>query len=331
MPQLAQMLQVAAPQGRTVRLRSRPVTAAFAGLQYRVWYVAEHMPNSFGRPASFLDVVLSRTAPAASGTASQSNQYSFQPDKPFSFTWKHGTLSKAHLDTAHAIAPDALAATFSATSDAVDVACPGESGGTAHIKRAVGEISYSAFSIDTDASPFFGTLLDGPAKGRLEVDQGCASSVRPRPRQCLGRQELTAFRSDQFWTFDSRYGDATRRQGHLDFGSFLASPVRIRFMESPVPLAAFPRAMHSSNGAVAHVTAAGNPFMSGSATFRSTKTPQTSGLHSCLSHGRAHRFRLLQYDGRLTPDATRLTANYDTGAGVLRAADADLLLRVYVS
>jgi hypothetical protein len=325
------MLQVAAPQGRTVRLRSRPVTATFAGLNYRMWYVAEHIPNSFGRPASFLDVVLSRSAAAAQGTATQTDQYSFQPDKPFSFTWTHRTLASATLDTAHAIAPDTLAATFTATSPAVDDVCPDGSGGTAQIKHAVGDISYSAFSIDTDASPFFGALTGASQKGRLEVDQGCSAPGSAPSRQCLGRQELSAFRSDQFWTFDSRYGSPTRTQGHLDFGSFLESPVRIRFMDSPVPLAAFPQATHSPKGAVAHVNAAGDPFMSGSATFRSTKAPNTSGLRSCLSYGRVHQFRSLRYNGRLTPDASPLTARYDTGPGVLHAMDAELLLRVYVS
>jgi hypothetical protein len=330
MPRLPEAMRVPSRPERTVRLRSRPVTAIFDGLQYRVSYVAEHTPNAVGGPASFLDVVLTRALAVPRGTASQTNQYSFQPAKPFAFTWKHGSLASAHLDTGHAIAPDALVAAFTATSGVVETPCP-QSGGAGHLKHAVGDISYSAFSIDTGSSPFFGTLTDGPPKGRLEVDEGCTAAVQERPRQCLGRQELTAFRINQFWTFDSRFEDSTRTQGHLDFGSFVESPVRIRFMTSPVPPAAFPRAAHSPTGATAHVTAADNPFMSGSATFRSTKRPSTSGFQPCVSHGRTHRFRTLHYDGRLVPDATPLTASYDTGDAVLHATAAELLLRVYVS
>jgi hypothetical protein len=315
---------------RTVRLRSQATTATFGGLDYRMSYVAEHSPTAEGGPVSFLDVVLSRTAPVRQGRAMQTNQYSFQPATPFTFTWTHGSLANAHLDTAHAIAPDVLEARFAATSEVVESPCPG--GAAAHVRHTTGSIAYSALSIDTDSLPFFGTLTSGPPKGRLEVVQGCDFAAgQARLSQCLGRQELTAFRTGQFWTFGSTFGGSTRTQGHLDFGSFIESPVRIRTMDAPMGLTAFPKAVHSRYGATAHVAAAGNPFMSGSATFHSNRRPQTSALLSCLSHGHVHRFRTVHYDGKLVPDAAPLTARYDTGSAALRPSDAELLLRVYVS
>jgi len=316
---------------RTVRLRSRAMVATFGGFQYRMSYVAEHIRTPFGRPSSFLDFVIWRTADVRLGKASQSNQYTFQPDKPFSFTWTRGTLESASVNTASTIAPDEMAATFAATADVVDSTCRTEGGGTSHRQRAAGDIAYSAFSINTDATPFFGTLTHGPGRGTLEVDDGCSDAAAPRPRQCHGRQELTAFSDDQLWVFDSRFRGSTRMQGHLDFGNFAASPVRIRFMQSAVPKAAFPAATHTPNGATVRLGAAGNPFMSGGATFRSAERPQRSELISCLSYGKQHRFRVLRYDGRIVPDASPLTADYDTGPGTLKAGEAELLLRVYLS
>jgi hypothetical protein len=329
-PQLARA-QAAAPAGRVVRLRSGVQRLRFGRLDYRMSYVLEQDPAVLGRPASFLDVVLWRTAPGSAGTATQSNQYSFQPDEPFTFTWAHATLQSASVDSGSAIEPSALTASFAATSPAVDTICTSDTGTKVHLRRAVGDLTYSAFAIDTGALPYFGTLTSGPLRASLEVDDGCAAGGGPPPNQCPGHQELSFFKGNQLWSFASDYRRAVRSVGHLDFGSFDTSPTRIRFMQSPAPAAAFPRARWSAKGATAHLTAAGNPFMRGSATFGSVRAPGVSGLQTCVSAGRRHRFRELRYAGVVRPDSSPLTAVYDTGPDVLRAGTAELLVRTYVS
>ena len=100
----------------------------------------------------------------------------------------------AAFDSGAQLAPDAFAGSFAASAAQKRVACTLTNGRTGYRRSAPGTFSWSRFSLDTGTSPFFGTLVNGPADARLIWDPGCRPPRRHHRRRlpaCGFRDVLT--------------------------------------------------------------------------------------------------------------------------------------------
>jgi hypothetical protein len=108
-----------------------------------------------------------------------------------------------------------------------------------------------------------------------------------------------------------------------DFAGLTASTVAATTLRVPTA---------SATGATAEVRTTGDPFMTGSATFTSTRAPG-EGRGTCLDQqGTRHAFTYRSYDGVLRPvNGDGLVADFDTGALALAPAKGVMILRAYTS
>lgn len=316
----------------SVTLTGGPTIVTVNDIDYRMRFVAQQFPGGAGGQAeSFLEVDLSRTAPAAVGTARQYHIYQYQPFDPFTFTWTHTSLAAAHLDTATTIAPDQLTTDFAASGAVTTTQCRRDGGRPPGTKRTVaGTLSYGQLSFDTGTA-FFGVLSQQPVQARLTVDPGC-NVPYPVNSGCQPREELISGARDSFAIAVLNYRGTRAFQALLFSRPVSAVNFVSRFAESPVSPVDMPKPRHSSTGATAHFHTTGDPFMTGSATFHSARAPSVSTVRRCFAFGRWHRFRGLTYRGRIHEDANPLTVLFDTGAYPWGGRpDATLRLRDYLS
>jgi hypothetical protein len=154
-----------------------------------------------------------------------------------------------------------------------------------------------------------------------------ASRVHP----CAGRESLRSASATDQWAFDKTFGAPATSQfvatgTNPNTQSAVADAHAIIAGTSIYDL---PRPSHNAHGATAAVFSAGDPFMTGSATFASTRAPVASGGHVCRAGGTLHRFSSLRYTGQLVPNTNALTGVFDTAPVVLTSRHATLVLRQY--
>jgi hypothetical protein len=319
-----------APQP-TAELRFAPTTVSVNDVDYRMRVDVFAFVTQVGS-FTFIDVSLAR---GSVGSAVQSHMYSFFPANPITFHVARRTLATAAFDSGTELAPDAFAGAFSASGAQRRVACTLTNGRTGYRRSRAGTVAWSQFSLDTGTAPFFGVLSNGPADARLIWDPGCRPPRRHHRRlaPCRVRDLLTAqdaSGSDAF-AIELNYARSNTLQAALSGADPTAVKSVSHFSIARGPAADLPRPTHSSSGATAHFTTTGAPFLTGSATFTSSRAPRVSLVHRCRANGSVHRFRTLRYRGTLAPDATPLTAPFDTGDLTLVAMPARLSIRRYLS
>jgi len=320
-----------APQP-SAELRFAPVTVSVGDVDYRMRVDVFAFITSIGS-FTFFDVSLSR---GAVGSAIQSHIYSLMPANPISFHVARRTLATAAFDSGAQLAPDAFAGSFAASAAQKRVACTLTNGRTGYRRSAPGTFSWSRFSLDTGTSPFFGTLVNGPADARLIWDPGCRPPRRHHRRRlpaCGFRDVLTGQDAAGANAFAIGLNYARTQTLQAVFNATDPTAVKSvgHFSIAAGPAGDLPTPVHSATGATAHVETTGSPFVTGSATFTSSRAPRVSLVHRCRARGSVHRYRSLRYRGRLAPDPTALTAPFDTGDLTLPALQAVLVIRRYLS
>jgi hypothetical protein len=314
----------------SVVLDAGPKEELIDGIRYEMHLSA----FAFSANPPFVDVDLQRSLPLVGRpTAFQLHGYSLNPQSGATFTFARTTLATAALDMGSSIAPDTLAATFTASGPATQTPCRLVSGGHGVLRRAAGTLAYSAFGIDTSTTPFFGTLTAGPLHGRLASNPGCNDVVAPVPnaRPCPGRESLDASTPTGEWSFDKAFGRPLVGEDVFT-GSDPDSPSvtsDAHIISAETSQYTLPRPDHSLHGATARAFSAGDPFMSGTATFTSTRAPAITRRHSCIAGGRTRRFNTYRYAGRLAPGTAPMTAEFDTAPLALTPLPATLTLHIY--
>ena len=319
-----------------VALSAGPSEVLISGVRYEMSVLMfEFLGSSPVVPSVTVD--LERPGPPGSArSALQFHDYSFNPQSGATFTFPKKTLATADLDMGSSIAPSTLTGTFTASGPATAKPCRLVTGGHGFVRTATGTMAYPAFGIDTSTSPFFGTLSTGPVQAGLDFDPGCsgvvsfASAANPEANACPGRESLTAETETQEWGFGKVYGRRAAAQsvftGTNPNSTAVASEDHGMFATTSIYT--LPRAVHSSHGATAKVFASGDPFMTGSATFTSTRAPAVA-RHSCIAKGRTRHFTSEKYAGELAPTGSPLTAEFDTAPVALTPLPATLTVRLY--
>ena len=330
----------------TVFAFAGPREVLISGVRYEMELTVLGTPGGGASQPPFAAVDLQRSLPRTRPTAFQLHDYSFAPQTGATFT-VHKDSMDTSVDLGATIAPSQLAATYAPTSRIAKQHCTLITGGHGYLRQSQGTMTYSAFSIVTPTSPFFGTLGTGPARAAEVFDPGCTnidtiSLVSPRVRAavpfaaprlqpCAGRESLVALSSTEQWVFEKVFG---RRASTQLAGTGTDPNTQPVVSDSHAIIAGastydLPRPQHNGHGATAEVFSAGDPFMTGSATFTSAKAPIVSGGHTCKAGGKVHRFSSLRYTGQLVPNTNALTANFDTTPVALTSRHATLVLRRY--
>jgi hypothetical protein len=306
----------------------------------------------FGTPGGgssqppFASIDLERSLPRTRPTAFQLHEYDFAPQTGATFAFNRDTMNTS-LDLGATIAPSQLAATYAPTSGITKRRCTLITGGHGYLRQSRGTMTYSAFNIVTPTSPFFGTLGAGPVPTGEAFDPGCTNAgvialvsprvraavplAAPRAHPCAGRESLTTVSNTEQWVFEKVFG---RRASTQLIGTGTDPNSQPVVADSHAIIAGasvydLPLPQHNGHGATAEVFSAGNPFMTGSATFTSATAPVVSGGHTCRAGGRVHHFSSLHYTGRLVPNTNALTAAFDTSPVVLTSRHATLVVRRY--
>jgi hypothetical protein len=317
-------------------LTAGPREVLISGVRYEMGVLAfEFLGGSPVVPSVTVD--LERPGPPGFGqSALQFHDYNYNPQSGATFTFDKKTLATADLDLGSTIAPSALTTTFTASGPASAKPCRLVTGGHGFARRATGTMAYSAFGIDTPTSPFFGTLTTGPVQANLDFDPGCSGVVtfaavaNPGANACPGRESLNAQTQTQEWDFGKVYGQRAAAQSVFTGTNPNSTPVTSEDHGFFASTSSFtlPRPAHSSHGATAKVFASGDPFMTGSATFTSTHAPAVA-RHTCIAKGRIRHFTTRRYAGQLAPNASPLTAQFDTAPLALTPLPATLVIRLY--
>lgn len=322
-------------------LDAGPREVLISGIRYEMGLLAFEFPGS--PPVTpGVEVDLERAEPLIGRpTAFQFHDYSFNPQSGATFTYTPKTLATASLDMGTSIAPSTLTSTFTAAGPPTLTGCRLVTGGHGFVRSATGSLAYSAFGIDTPTSPFFGTLTAGPVKARVDYDPGCAGTVmfgaQPRaasPRElqpCPGREGLNAATETEDWSFGKAFGERVV-SGSMFTGSNPNIPsvaTDDHAIIAETSIYTLPRAKHSPHGATARVFGAGDPFMTGTAAFTSTRAPAITRGHRCIAGGRTRHYVTYKYGGVLAPGTSPLTAAFDTAPVVLTPLPATLALHLY--
>jgi hypothetical protein len=323
-----------------------PREVRISGVRYEMGLTVIGTPGGGSSEPPFASIDLQRQAPATRPTAFQLHDYSFAPQSGTTFTFDKDTMDTS-VDLGATIAPSQLAASYAPTTAISKRRCTLVTGGHGYLRESHGTMTYSAFNIATPTSPFFGTLTTGPAQASEAFDPGCngvvviplvAPRVRAavplaasRAQPCAGRESLVTVSATQQWIFEKVFG---KRASTQLVGTGTDPNTQPVVSDSHAIIAGtsvydLPRPRHTGHGATAEVFAAGDPFMTGSATFTSAAAPQVTGGHTCRAGGIVHRFSSLRYKGQLVPNTNALTANFDTSPLALTSRHATLILRLY--
>jgi hypothetical protein len=323
-----------------------PREVKISGVRYEMGLTVFGTPGAGASQPPFASIDLQRSLPRTRPTAFQLHEYDFAPQSGTTFTFNRDTMDTS-FDLGAAIAPSQLAATYTPTTAITKRRCTLVTGGHGYLRESHGTTAYSAFSVVTPTSPFFGTLTAGPVHTGEAFDPGCKGGVvialvAPRVRAaaplpasrvhpCAGRESLRSASATDQWAFDKTFGAPATSQfvatgTNPNTQSAVADAHAIIAGTSIYDL---PRPSHNAHGATAAVFSAGDPFMTGSATFASTRAPVASGGHVCRAGGTLHRFSSLRYTGQLVPNTNALTGVFDTAPVVLTSRHATLVLRQY--
>ncbi len=290
---------------------------------------------AFSGNPPFADIDLQRSLPLVGRpTAFQLHDYSLSPQSGATFTFARGTLATAALDMGSSIAPDTLAATFTASGPATQTPAGWSPAATASVRSAAGTLAYSAFGIDTSTTAVLrhADRRAAPRRGSPPTPAATAlGAPAPNPRPCPGRESLDAATPTTEWSFDKAYGQPLVGEDAF-IGSDPDSPSvtsAAHLISAETSKYTLPRPTHSLHGATARAFTEGDPFMTGTAMFTSTRAPVITRRHSCIAAGRTRHFNTYRYAGQLAPGATPMTAEFDTAPLALTPLSATLTLHIY--
>jgi hypothetical protein len=319
-----------------VALSAGPREVLISGVRYEMDLLAfEFLGSSPVVPSVTVD--LERPGPPGFGSSAlQFHDYSFNPQSGATFTFVKKTLATADLDMGTSIVPSTLTGTFTASGPASSKPCRLVTGGHGFVRSATGTMAYPAFGIDTSTSPFFGTLSTGPVQASVGFDPGCsgvvsfASAANPEANACPGREGVVAQTQTQQWAFEKIYAHRAVAQSVFTGTNPNSTSVTSddHGIFATTSIYTLPRPVHSSHGATAKVFASGDPFMTGSATFTSTRAPAVA-RHTCIAKGITRHFTTERYGGQLAPTASPMTAEFDTAPVALTPLPATLTIRLY--
>jgi hypothetical protein len=327
---------VAGPQatpglGAMLEVRTWPVPIPIGGTRYSM--VTEvTKPSAASGAQPLVEVSLSRS----SGTAAQGHQYTFLPELGFSFVHS-SDLSSATVDASTSINPSAMLLNYTASGPAAVSRCRLDGGRVGQRWRSTGTLSVPTFSVVTDTSPFFGTITTPPTKATLIDDPGCVGSVRPtRYQPCGGRIALQSV-GGVAAGLQADFLEVGIRGKHLfsaeidESSNNTVNIVQVDHEVGATTPAADLQGAHRPHGATAHWIAAGDPFMSGGATFNSRGKPVVHIDRACSFERHVHHFDSWRYSGKLRPDpANPMTALFDTGPERLTGRPATVWLRRFL-
>jgi hypothetical protein len=323
-----------------------PREVMISGVRYEMGLTVFGTPGGGASQPPFASVDLQRSLPRTRPTAFQLHEYDFAPQTGATFTFDRDTMDTS-VDLGGTVAPSQLATSYAPTTPITKRRCTLVTGGHGYLRESRGTTVYSPFSIVTPTSPFFGTLATGPVLTAEAFDPGCknggvialvAPQVRAavplaasRPNPCAGRETLSTVSATEQWVFDKVFGRRATTQLVGTGTDPNTQPVVAdsHAIIAGTPVYDLPRPIHNAHGATAEVFSAGDPFMTGSATFTSTGAPRATGGHVCKAGGILHRFSSLRYTGRLAPNTNALTADFDTSPVSLASRPATLVLRQY--
>jgi hypothetical protein len=330
----------------TVFTFAGPREVLISGVRYEMGLTIFGTPGGGASQPPFASIDLERAVPRARPTAFQLHEYDFAPQTGTTFTFNKDTMDTS-IDLGASVAPSQLDATYTPATAIAKRRCTLVTGGHGFLRESHGTMVYSPFSIVTPTSPFFGTLATGPVRTGEAFDPGCNGTVvialvaprvraavplgGSRARPCGGRETLSTTSATEQWVFDKTFGERTTTQLVGTGTDPNTQPVvsDAHAIIAGTSVYDLPRPSHNGHGATAEVFSAGDPFMSGSATFTSTRAPLVTGGHVCKAGGMLHRFSTLRYKGRLAPNTNPLTAGFDTASVALTSRNATLVLRRY--
>ena len=323
-----------------------PREVRIAGKRYEMGLTVFATPGGGSSEPPFASIDLQRAAPRSRPTAFQLHDYSFAPQSGTTFTFQKDTMDTS-LDLGATIAPSQLTATYTPTSPIAKRRCTLITGGHGSLRQSRGTMTYSPFNIATPTSPFFGTLSTGPAQAAEAFDPGCRGSgiiflamphvlaaaplAASRAEPCAGRETVITESTTEQWVFEKVFGQRLTTQLVSTGTNPNTQPVvsDAHAIIAATPGYDLPRPFHNGRQASAVVSSVGDPFMSGGATFTSTRAPVASGGHTCQAGGKIHHFSSLRYPGRLAPNVNPLTAAFDTAPVAMTPRHATLTIRHY--
>ena len=323
-------LQTPSPADRPepfVELRTDPIDVTAGPVTYSMQFRYYQQPSVPGGGRE-IAVRFTRSAPGKPNV--QWHEYEYAPGSALTFTYNHQTLSRAALATGDSVAPSTFAMTYTAVHQHSS-SCTLTNGQPGTLVRTNGRLAVSGFKLVSGTKPVFGTVTTRPTYASLVFDPGCDQYFGPR-RRCVGTEEVEAGSAYKFWDFSADYGGSVAYQELFQLSRHpLAGAEFSRLMSSEVASATLPSPSASATGATAEVRTTGDPFMTGGATFTSTRAPGT-GRGGCLDdQGRRHAFTYRMYEGVLTPGPTALVGAFDTGSIVLGPTKGAMILRKYTS
>lgn len=308
---LVQALQ-GSPTGATefdaqeATLSTKPVKVTVRGVTYLVDVTAD---ANLTTGQTTLTVSLDGLAPRAG----QYYDYTFSPPSGIGFRFRTSGTG-AVVKASKATAPSRIDATYAATSHQ-SLPCTLRGGSRGHMVFSSGTVSFSAFRFVSGSSPVFGTITKHAAKASFAYDPGCGGEVKvvnvcsPGEVVATGRPS-----SPQQWAFGQILGE--RRPVELALATSSVSPTETldRQVAAEVRAGDLPAPMASPTGATARVRTTGNPLMTGSASFASTRAPTTRTGRCRDEDGSRHTYSETTYAGRLTSDSPLLTVSFSTGS-----------------
>ena len=307
-------------------LTADPVKIRIQGVAYRMTVTVTNPHGRFSAPT--VDVLLERIARHPFSV--QQHDYTlFAGHDALRMTGK--TLLRATVDTGTDAAPSTLRMTFQATAPETATPCTLTDGTPGLLRQRTGTLSVQAFRFVSGTRPFFATITTPPSTATLAADPGC----RPRgfnPNPCPGTETISTVNAP-YWIAERVYGTSKVYELVLDVSPRNPAPgsQTLRFLNAALPQGVLPPPNSGAAGATARWLTTGHPYMSGSATFTSTTAPQAHRTQVCTHEGVTHRYNLRRFHGLLRPDASPLTALFDTGALTLPPRRATLDLVSYLS
>ena len=322
----------------TVALQTTPVDVVRNGVTYRMSMTVYQDAGSGGT----LQLRLSRVAP--DGRAFQSHSYGFSPQSGIHLTYDKKTLQTAALDTTTAITPSQVTGAFTATS-VKSKTCRLYDGRMGTRRVATGTMSWSAFDVVTSTAPFFGTIHTQPAAAKIIKDPGCsqgvvvfssaANAVRAIPKigpaivtsapheryvqPCFFNRALGAkVGPGRFFGFEKAYRYPQIFQYALRASQVPPDEGEFHDIEALAGRSSLPKPVKVGAGRFeASISASGDEFMTGSATFTSGPPAIRTGL-SCQAGGRTRPFARLTYRGTLALRSDATTFRYSASRTLLR-------------
>jgi len=262
----------------------------------------------------------------------QNHDYAFAPASGISFTYDATNGKTAALKATAAIAPSAVSITYMSTSNTV-APCKLQNGTTGDQVFSNGTVKVSQFSLVSGTSPFFGTVTTKPKTGSFFYDPGCKGGGGKLVPICPGAEDIEVGNASSAarLSFANDYGDSDAFEGAFESSTSGSETIQHTVI-SGVKGTDLPAPTTGATSATATVKTTRDPFMTGTATFTSSKAPKkTRGSCKDESNTR-HTYTQSTYTGKMASGSPILSANFDTDPFQLSApAAAKLYVVKYTS